>query len=236
MAMADSRILCARRMRSGSATRFESSTPAMARRSGGMMTAHATTGPARGPRPTSSTPASRGPCWLRRSRSIVLQRMAGPRYRLLLLGRPGGGHGDTHLLFLDARGLAGEVAEVVQLGAAHAAAAHHLDSTDHRAVHREDALDADAVRDLADGEGLADTAATTGDAHALERLDALLVAFLHPDVNAQRIARTERGKVGLHPGLLGLDKGVHMELRDMPAGRAAPGRAHWLTVSGCSRV
>ena len=68
------RITAASRRRSCGLSCFESSTPAIARWSGGMITAHATTGPARGPRPTSSTPASNGPNSARRARSIPLHR------------------------------------------------------------------------------------------------------------------------------------------------------------------
>ena len=73
-ASAFSRILTARRLRSAAVSILESSTPRIARMSGGMITAHATTGPASGPRPTSSTPASRGPRSLRRSLSMLVQR------------------------------------------------------------------------------------------------------------------------------------------------------------------
>src|SRR6185503_7335981 len=156
----------------------------------------ATTGPARGPRPTSSTPAISGPCCWRRSRSIVLQRMS-PRRRLLF-GRSGRRHDHLGFLFLDARGLAGQLAQVVQLRATHAAAAQYLDVADHRAVYREDALDTDAVGDLPNGERLADTGPTLGDADAFERLNALLVAFLDAHVDAQRVARAERRDIRAH--------------------------------------
>ena len=56
-------------------------------------------------------------------------------------------------------------------------------------VHREGALDADAVGELAHGEGLVDPAVLAADDHALEHLDALLVALDHADVDLQRVAR-----------------------------------------------
>src|ERR1700704_3037063 len=74
-------------------------------------------------------------------------------YRRLLLGRLGGGIGraglggtlvadvERHLLG-DARRLAAAAAQVIELGAAHRAAAHHLDAGEARAVEREHALDA----------------------------------------------------------------------------------------------
>src|SRR6266550_772823 len=73
-ATARSRILAASRTRCSCVNRLESSTPAIARFSGGIITAQATTGPAIGPLPTSSTPARRGPFSRRNSRSMVVQR------------------------------------------------------------------------------------------------------------------------------------------------------------------
>src|SRR2546423_10367502 len=69
-----------------------------------------------------------------------------------------------------ARGLAAEVAQVVELRAADAATPHQFDATDDGAVHGEDALDADAEADLAHREGLARAVALARDADALERL------------------------------------------------------------------
>src|SRR5260370_12350100 len=48
-------------------------------------------------------------------------------------------------LLLDPRGLAGQIAQVVELGAAHLSAALHGDVSDRAAVGLEDALDARAV-------------------------------------------------------------------------------------------
>src|SRR6478736_6821611 len=148
---------------------FESSTPRMARASGGMMTAHATTGPASGPRPTSSTPARRGPREVRSSCSSALQRRGtAGEWCGLLRGRGAGlRHRHLGLPLLDARRLTGEVAQVVQLRAPHAATPHDLDVRQHWAVEREDALDADAIGDLTDREGRAHPGAATSDAHAL---------------------------------------------------------------------
>src|SRR6185436_10629671 len=105
----------------------------------------------------------------------------------LCLGLPG----EILAPFADAGRLALQVAEVVELGAAYAAAAHHLDAVDRRRVEREDALDADAARHLARGEGLADAAALPADDDALEDLDALLVAFHHLDVHAHGVSGAE---------------------------------------------
>src|SRR4051794_7504851 len=70
----------------------------------------------------------------------------------------------------DARRLAGAPAQVIELGAADLAAAHDLDRGQARRVEREDALDALAVRDLAQREAGVDAGVAAGDADALERL------------------------------------------------------------------
>src|SRR5688572_19867863 len=175
-------------------SRFESSTPRRAGTPGGMMTADATTGPAREPRPTSSTPAISSTPDRRSSRSIPLQRAyrgsRRPPVTSLLLG----GVLRARLLRANARCLATQLAEVIQLRAPDLSAPHDRDVADHGAVHGEDALDADAVRDLADGEGLADTAAAPGNADALECLKALFLTFLDPHVDSQRVAGTERSE------------------------------------------
>src|SRR3954468_22763559 len=209
-ATARSRIFDERLTRWSWVRRFESSTPAMARVSGGMITAHATTGPAMGPRPTSSTPARSGPLSRRRSRSMVVHRLrrGTSRRRGFSLGvfgsgvdwrlpcstssvmrcyaspsevwelrlDPGLGTGlrygflsrnhDLGFPLSDAGRLAGEVAEVVELGAPDASAADDRDARDHRALEREDSLDSDTVRDLADGEGGTDATTALGDANA----------------------------------------------------------------------
>ena len=77
-------------------------------------------------------------------------------------------------LFLDSRGLTGQLTQVVELGTAHAAPTNDLDAGHGRRVEREDALDSDAARDLPDHEGLVDAPVLAGDADTLESLDALL--------------------------------------------------------------
>src|SRR5688572_21227440 len=174
-ASAFSRIFLARRTRSSAVRTFESSTPRIARASGGMMTAHATTGPASGPRPTSSTPASIGPDASRNSRSIVLQRRRLRSITSALDFGLGPGHNDrATLLFANPRRLAREVAQVIELGPANTTAANDYDVADHRAMHGEDALDADTVRHLPDGKGLVHPCPPARDTHALERLEPFL--------------------------------------------------------------
>src|SRR5262245_57503540 len=98
-------------------------------RSGCRTTAAATTGPARQPRPTSSTPATCTNPMRRSAFSSV--RIAGTRTmapRSLLLFRA----------FFHPGGLALEIAQVVQLGAPHLGRSHHLDLLDGGRVERED--------------------------------------------------------------------------------------------------
>src|SRR6185312_17058898 len=105
---------------------------------------------------------------------------------------------------LDAGRLTAQVAQVVQLGAADAAAGHSLDLVDRRAVHRERALHAHAVANLAHGEGLPQAAALAPDHHTLEDLNAGAVAFCHLYVHLEGVTGTEVRDVSPELGLLKL--------------------------------
>src|SRR5262245_15635878 len=119
-----------------------SRTPGTGTTQAGNTTAAATTGPARGPRPTSSTP-------MRRRRR---DQAASSRLRL--------GRGcataamSAVFLFPDPGGFAAHLAEVIELRATNSSFADDFDRREGRAVHREDALDADAGRHFPDPEGL----------------------------------------------------------------------------------
>src|SRR5262245_23755999 len=91
----------------------------------------------------------------------------------------------------DASRLAAAAAQIIELGAAHPAAAYHLDRVDQRRMDREDALDALAVGDLAHGEVLVDPTTSAPDAHALIGLHARALALDHLDVDAERVAGTK---------------------------------------------
>src|SRR5438552_8134860 len=93
--------------------------------------------------------------------------------------------------FADACRLAREPAQEIQLGPAYPPFAHQPDFGDRRRMEREDPLDADARRNLADGERLVDPAAAPGDTDALERLETLLLTFAHPHHDAHRVAGRE---------------------------------------------
>src|ERR1700722_5098475 len=122
--------------------------------------------------------------------------------------RSAGGRGLPALL--DPRGLTAQVAQVVELGTADAATGDGLDLVNRRAVHRERALDANAVADLPHGEGLPQATALATDHDTLENLDAGAVAFRHLYVHLQGVTRAEVRNVSPDLGLLKLgDRGVH---------------------------
>src|SRR5688500_1432123 len=99
-------------------------------------------------------------------------------------------------LLLDLGGLAAQLAQVVQLGAADVTAGDELDLLEDRAVHREGALDADGEGDLADREGLAHARALAADDDALELLDTGAVALDDANVDVHGVAGAEGRDVG----------------------------------------
>ncbi len=96
--------------------------------------------------------------------------------------------------FFEACSFAAQAAQVEELGATDLVAADLFDLVDDLGVEGEDALDALAEAHLADGEG-ALCAAAAGDDHAFKSLEALFLAFLDLDLNANGVARRERGEV-----------------------------------------
>ena len=85
-------------------------------------------------------------------------------------------------------------------------------------MQREDALHPHAGGDLADRERFVHAAATAGDAHAFERLEALLFPLPDADHHPDRVPRIEGGDVGLEPFPPDLPHALHtvssMRLRD----------------------
>src|SRR5204862_7737267 len=119
-------------------------------------------------------------------------------------------------LFLDPRSLAGQIAQIVELGAAHAAAALDGDLADRRAVGLEDALDALAVRDLAHRERGVESAVAARDHDALVSLDTLTVALYHLDLHHHGVAGLEVRNRGGHALLLDfLDYPAHINHLDL---------------------
>src|SRR5438270_3171187 len=107
---------------------------------------------------------------------------------------------------LQARRLALQLAQVEEPRALYLAAGDDLDLVDARRIERKDALHADAVAHLADGERGVHLAALLADDHALEDLDAFLVAFadlrVHPHGVADAELRDLRPRFRLHVPLL----------------------------------
>ncbi len=97
-----------------------------------------------------------------------------------------GGAGD----FLESSRFATETAEVEELGAADFVGANLLDLIDDLGVVGEDALDALAEAHLANGEGTLCALAACDD-HAFEGLEALFLAFLDLDLDANGVAGCE---------------------------------------------
>src|SRR3990172_537593 len=97
--------------------------------------------------------------------------------RPLLLSQPGG--------------LTPQVAQVVQLRAAHPAELHDLDLVDDRRMQRKDPLDPLSEGHLADRERRPRTAAANPDDKAFEDLNSLLVTLANLDVNANGVAGPE---------------------------------------------
>src|SRR4029078_1288187 len=94
-------------------------------------------------------------------------------------------------LLLDLGLLATQLAQVVQLRAAHVTTGDDVDVIDVGRMHREGPLDADAVAFLAHGEGLADATALAAKDDTLEDLDALLGALDDLDVHIDGVAGAE---------------------------------------------
>src|ERR1700676_4211042 len=101
------------------------------------------------------------------------------------------GCGAVGLLLDDAGRLAAQIAQVIQLGAAYLAAAHHGDRVDHRRHHREYPFHAFAIGNLAHRETLVEPAAGAADADAFIGLYARAVAFDHLDVDDHGVAGSE---------------------------------------------
>src|SRR5439155_1340946 len=115
-------------------------------------------------------------------------------------------------MLADPHRLAGEPTQEVELGAPNATLAHQLDLRDRRRVQGEDALHADARRDLANRERRVDPGTAAADADALERLQSLLVTLAYPYHHPDGVARIERRDVGLEPLALEPPPSVHTHI------------------------
>src|SRR5699024_9715074 len=98
-------------------------------------------------------------------------------------------------LLANARGLAAQVTQVVELGPAHISTGDDLDLLNGRGVHGEGALNTDAESDLANGKGLTHTRTLTGQNHALENLNTSAVPLRNLNVDLYGVSGTEFGNV-----------------------------------------
>src|SRR5574343_1564210 len=96
-------------------------------------------------------------------------------------------------LFLDTCGLAGTIAEVVQLGATNITTALHFDGSHQRGIGLESTLDAFARRNLANGEAGVQTTVTLGDDNAFVSLQTLAVTFLDLHLHDDGVAGSKVG-------------------------------------------
>src|SRR5687768_7026782 len=177
------------------------------------MTAAATTGPARHPLPTSSTPATRRKPARCSSRSW---RMCASRIFLRRAGRRGltgpariPVTGSVGSALAERGGLADPIAKEVELCSSSDTVADHLDLVDARCMHHEGALDADAAGDAANGDGLVQAAAAHPHHGALEDLNPLAASFDHLHRDADRVAGGDLRDVGAELLALELLDGVH---------------------------
>src|SRR5215203_564392 len=99
-------------------------------------------------------------------------------------------------LLLDASGTPGEATQVIELGAANAAASSHFDLVDARRMDEKGPLDPDPVCGKASNRKvLVDSARAPPDDDALEDLDALPVTFDDLGVNTHSVAWAERRNI-----------------------------------------
>src|SRR5215831_16610910 len=112
--------------------------------------------------------------------------------------------------FSQASGLALELAQVEQLGAAHLIGAHYLNFIEDLGVEGENSLYALPKADLAHGKAAAGAVAPGNDG-AFKSLDAFLVAFLDLDLDTDSVAgidlrnvlALQLGSKFCHDGMLG---------------------------------
>ena len=100
-------------------------------------------------------------------------------------------------LFADLRTLAHATAQIVQLRTANETVANGLDLLDGGGMNGEDLLNANTVRNAADGDRLFDAAMLLGDHDALEDLDTLTSAFLDLNMDADGLADLDLGLFSL---------------------------------------
>src|SRR5262249_2206396 len=140
-------------------------------------------------------------------------------------------------LLFDAGRFAGQIAEVVQLGATDAAAALHRDVADRRAVGLEHALDALAVRNLAHRERGVEPAVALRDDHAFVGLHALAIALDDLHLHDDGVAGVEGRHFAGHPRLFDfLNDVAHVRLLTLRRALRAPREIHSVACSPRARA
>jgi hypothetical protein len=99
------------------------------------------------------------------------------------------------LYFFDTRGLTAALTQIVNAGTTDSATALHDELGDAGGVEQEAALHADALEDLADQDGFADTSALNFDDNAFKDLDALFTAFNDADMNGDGVTGAHGGNI-----------------------------------------
>src|SRR6184192_2560163 len=168
-----------------------------------MIAAPATTGPAQGPRPASSTPATvayprPNACRSKTQRSRSAFGGFGRFFGCFSVG--GDAAGNDLTLLSDAGTLPNFPSKVIQLGSAHLAVADQVDPVDPRRVQQEATLDSYTVGDAANSKGLFGAAAPAPDHDAFEDLHPLAVAFHDLGVHLHGVTRRQGGHL-IPPGL-----------------------------------
>src|SRR4029079_8274543 len=102
-------------------------------------------------------------------------------------------------LLLDARGFAGALTQIIELGTSHVAATLHFNARDQRGVGLKGTLHAFSRRDLAHDERRVQTAVTLRDDYAFVCLHALALPLHHVDIHDNRISRSKVGDVLSEP-------------------------------------
>src|SRR5713101_2770985 len=138
------------------------------------MTAAATTGPARDPRPTSSRPAMRRYPSRRRASSCAQFTLSASASDVFLFRNPSG--------------LSTPLTQVVKFGTPDAARTGYLDLIEDRRVQRKNPLHSYPIGDFSHRERSINPSPPTRDYHPLEDLNSFLLSFTHFDVHLHRIA------------------------------------------------
>src|SRR6184192_4761025 len=167
-----------------------------------MIAAPATTGPAQGPRPASSTPATvayprPNACRSKTQRSRSAFGGFGRFFGCFSVG--GDAAGNDLTLLSDAGTLPNFPSKVIHLGSAHLAVADQVDPVDPGRVQQEATFDPNAMRDAADSEGLFGAAASAPDHDAFEDLHTLAIAFHDLGVHLHGVTRRQ-GRHLIPPG------------------------------------